>query len=97
MVLDGRALNVVETAREKSMSYLTDIEKRLRGCVLILMWRWSDKMLFIYLGIYFVFFTMLIAVGSLVQYVLPISDTVMQVAVILAAFLITEQVFKLLS
>lgn len=29
MVLDGRALNVVETAREKSMSYLTDIEKRL--------------------------------------------------------------------
>lgn len=54
-------------------------------------------MLFIYLGIYFVFFTILIAVGSLVQYVLPISDTVMHVAVVLAAFFITEQVFELLS
>lgn len=54
-------------------------------------------MLFIWIGIYMVFLTVLIAVGTLVQYVLPISDTVMQVAVILAAFLITEQVFKLLS
>lgn len=53
-------------------------------------------MLFIYLGIYFVFFTILIAVGSVVQYVLPISDTVMHVAVIIIAFLITEQVFKML-
>lgn len=53
-------------------------------------------MLFIYLGLYFVIFTVLIAVSTLVQYVLPISDTVLDVAVILAAFLITEQVFKLL-
>lgn len=53
-------------------------------------------MLFVYLGLYFVILTVLLAVGTLVQYVLSISDTVMHVAVILAAFFITEQLFKLL-
>lgn len=53
-------------------------------------------MLFIWIGIYMVFITVLIAVGTLVQYVLPISDTVMQVAVMVVTFFITERVFKLL-
>lgn len=44
-----------------------------------------------------VFLTVLTAVGTLVQYVLPISDTVMQVAVITIACLITEQVFRMFS
>lgn len=50
-------------------------------------------MLFIWIGIYMVFLTVLIAVGTLVQYVLPISDTVMQVAVIIISLVLTEWIF----
>lgn len=47
-------------------------------------------MVFIWIGIYFVYFGVLMAVGSLLQHVLPINDIVLQVVAMFVAFGLSE-------
>lgn len=43
-------------------------------------------MVFIWIGIYFVYFGVLMAIGSLLQHVLPINDIALQVVAMFVAF-----------